>query len=399
MIYVHAERLLTPIGEAPKKGKEMSKIMEEFDVDIVLEKGKVVDILKHKSVKDFTLHVKLATPGLIDPHTHIPFYGRRAKEFYMRSRGKSYSEIFSEGGGIHSTVRFVRNATIGEIVNFNLPFLKEFLRRGVVAIEGKSGYGLDKFTELKQLKALKILNEVQEVHIAPTFLGFHAIPLDREKEDYVGTVKTWLDDVKAFSDTVDVFCDYGVFLPEDIEGFFVELKKNGFKLRFHADEIKNVGATRLAVKLGAVSADHLLKITDDDIREVSNSDTVAVLMPGTSFYLGEEYAPARKLIEYGAAVALASDFNPGSCPVYEPAFVMHLALKFLKMEPEEILTAYTLNAAYVLGIENGAILPGRKCDIALWNTTEFLDIPYMFQYNFLSGVVINGKVKLYENVP
>lgn len=397
MIKIHADHLITPTGNAPKKGKKMSEIFEAFDVDIILEKEKIIDIVKHKSTDEFTIDAKLVTPAFVDAHTHIPFYGKRSKEFYLRARGKSYSEIFESGGGIHSSVKMLNNASIDEIVKYNLKYLKELKRRGIAAIDGKSGYGLNKISEIKQLKAIKILNEIQDVKVIGTFLGLHAIPFGMNKKEYIINVKSWLDDIRNFTNTIDVFCDKGVFLPEDIEELFEYAKKNGFRLRFHADEIENVGAARLAAKLGAVSADHLLKISDEDISLISNSNTVATLMPGTSFYLGESFAPARKLIDNGAAVALGSDFNPGSSPIFNPAFIFHLALRFLKMEPEEILTAYTLNSSYVLGIENGKIEPGVKCDIAIWNTNELLDIPYMFDQNFLSGIVINGRVTLYEN--
>jgi imidazolonepropionase len=398
MLRIHAEHLISPSGQAPKKGNEMKQIFEAFDVDIILNKGKIVDIKKHKITEDFTIKAKLVTPAFVDAHTHIPFFGSRAKEFYLRARGKSYSEIFANGGGIHSSVRMLRNATIDEIVKQNLKYLSLFKRHGIAAVEGKSGYGLEKFSELKQLKAMKILNEIQDVKVIPTFLGLHAIPIDANKKDYIDEVKKWLDDIKEFTDTIDVFCDKGVFLPQDIEEFFEFAKNKGFKIRFHADEIENVGAAKLAIKLGAISADHLLKINDDDISQIANSNTVATLMPGTSFYLGEDFAPARKLIDNGAAVSIGSDFNPGSCPIFNPAFIFHLALRFLKMEPEEILTAYTLNSSYVLGIENGKIEPGYKCDIAIWNTNELLNIPYMFDQNFLSAIIINGKVTIYENI-
>ncbi|MBT1248457.1 MULTISPECIES: imidazolonepropionase [unclassified Thermosipho (in: thermotogales)] len=396
MIKIHADHLLTPTGSTPKKGKEMKELFEAFDVDVIIDHGKILDIKKHKSKSDYTINSKLVTPALVDAHTHIPFYGKRANEFYMRARGKTYSQIFEKGGGIHSSVKMVRNATVDEIVKENIKYLKLLKQNGICAIEGKSGYGLEKISEIKQLKAISILNEVQDVKVIPTFLGLHAIPKDSDKTEYIKNVKEWLDDIKSFTNTIDVFCDKGVFLPEDIEEFFNFAKENGFKLRFHADEIANVGATKLAVKLHAVSADHLLKIDEEEIALLSKSNTVATLMPGTSFYLGETFANARKIIDKGAAVALGSDFNPGSCPIFSPSFVMHLAVRFLKMEPEEILTAYTLNAAHVLGIENGKIEPGFQCDIALWNTNEFLDIPYMFDQNFLRGIIINGKVTMYE---
>ncbi|SHH30830.1 imidazolonepropionase [Thermosipho atlanticus] len=398
MIKIHAQHLLTPTGNAPKRGSEMKKIYEDFDVDIFLENGKVVDIKKHSTTDHVTLEAKLVTPAFVDAHTHIPFIGKRTKEFLLRNKGKTYSEILKQGGGIYNTVNHVKKASISELVKENLKTLNLFKRFGVAYIEGKSGYGLDISTEIKQLKVIKYLNEISNVKVAPTFLGLHAIPKDMPKKTYIEKIKENLDYIKKYTNTIDVFCDKGVFLPDDIKELFNFAKIKGFKLRFHADEIENVGATKLAVNLGAISADHLLKIGDEEIHLLSTSSTIATLMPGTSFYLGEIYAPARKLIDKGAAIALGSDYNPGSCPIFNPSFIMHLALRYLKMEPEEILTAYTLNSSYVLGIENGAIQPGKYCDIALWNTEDFVDIPYMFHHNFLTAIVINGKVTFYENI-
>ncbi|MBO8160964.1 MAG: imidazolonepropionase [Thermosipho sp. (in: Bacteria)] len=397
MFKIHAEHLLTPIGNAPKNGKEMKKIYEDFDVDIYIENGKILDIKKHQTSDHFTIKAKLVTPSFVDAHTHIPFIGKRGKEFYMRSRGKTYSEIFEEGGGIYSTVKHVRSSTIGELIAENYKTLNHFKRLGISHIEGKSGYGLDIANELKQLKAISYINEFSDIKIVPTFLGLHAIPFEKTKEEYITEIKNSLDLIKMYTNTIDVFCDKGVYLPEDIEDLFNYAKLKGFRLRFHADEIANVGATKLAIKLGAISADHLLKIGEEEIELLGKSSTIATLMPGTSFYLGESFAPARKLIDKGAAVALGSDYNPGSCPIFSPSFIMHLALRFLNMEPEEILTAYTINSSYILNIENGAIEPGKKCDIAIWNTNEFIDILYMFDTNFLSAIVIDGKVTFYEN--
>jgi len=398
MFKIHADHLLTPKGKAPKKGSEMKKIYEDFDVDIYIDNQKIIDIKKHSITDHVTFKCKLATPAFSDAHTHIPFIGKRSNEFYLRNSGKTYSEIHKEGGGIYNTVNKIRSASINTLVKQNLKFLNLFEKSGVTLLEGKSGYGLDIQTELKQLKTIKYLNELSEIKIVPTFLGLHAIPHDKTKEEYINEITNYLDTIKKYTDIIDVFCDSGVFLPDDIENFFIIAKESGFKIRFHADEIENVGATKLAVKLGAISADHLLKISDEEVNLLSNSSTIATLMPGTSFYLGESFAPARKLIDSGAAVALGSDFNPGSCPIFKPSFIMHLALRFLKMEPEEILTAYTINSSYILGIENWTIEPGNKCDIALWNTNDFIDLAYMFDSNFLVGLVVNGKVKFYEAV-
>ncbi len=392
-LIIHADRLLTPVAQ-PSKGSEMRKVSEEFDVDIVIEDGKITDIRKHKNAD---IYAPLVTPGFFDAHTHIPFIGSRSKEFLMRSRGKTYIEILQAGGGIHYTSKLVRNATEDELFNVAKTYINKLTSHGVVGIECKSGYGLDTENELKQLRVINRLKNEMPNKIASTFLGLHAKPATdsgKSVEEYVSEMKNLLETIKSQSlaDYVDAFIDKGVYLPSDVEDFFAKARELGFKIRLHADEIENVGASIFGVKINAISVDHVLKITDEDIDILSKSDTMVTLMPSTSFYLGEIYAPARKLIDAGIGVALGSDFNPGSSPIYSPAFVMHLAIRFLKMEPEEVLNAYTVNSAYVLGYESGIIKPGYPADLVLWKTSEFLDIPYMFQENFVEHVFIDGRM-------
>lgn len=392
-LIIHADRLLTPVN-FPSKGNEMKKINEEFDVDIVVQDGKITDIRKHKSAD---IHAQLVTPGFFDAHTHIPFIGSRAKEFLMRSKGKTYIEILQAGGGIHYTSKLVKSATEDELLSVSKKYINKLTSHGVVGIECKSGYGLDIENELKQLRVINKLKNEMPNKIASTFLGLHAKPpadSGKSVEEYVSEMKNLLETIKSQSlaDYVDAFIDKGVYLPSDVEDFFAKARELGFRIRLHADEIENVGASIFGVKVKAVSVDHVLKITDEDIDILSKSDTMVTLMPSTSFYLGESYAPARKLIDAGIGVALGSDFNPGSSPIYSPAFVMHLAIRFLKMEPEEVLNAYTVNSAYVLGYESGIIKPHYPADLVLWKTSEFLDVPYMFQENFVEHVFIDGRM-------
>ncbi|MEJ5257891.1 MAG: imidazolonepropionase [Fervidobacterium sp.] len=391
MFVIHAERILTPSSPGPVRGNNMMKISEFFDSDIVIEDGVIADIRKHKSAD---VKANLVTPGLFDAHTHIPFVGSRSKEFYMRSRGKTYMEILQAGGGIHYTSSLVKNASLEVLVEISKDFVRKFTEHGVVGIECKSGYGLDKENEIKQLKAIKLLRDVVPNKLSGTFLGLHARPKNIPIDEYIDEMKALLKYIKenSLAESVDAFCDKDVFLPDEIEDFLLYAKSVGLKIRLHADEIENVGATKLGVKVGAVSVDHVLKIGSEDIYVLSNSDTVATLMPSTSFYLGESYAPARDLISAGAGIALGSDFNPGSSPIYMPSFVMHLAIRFLRMEPEEVLNAYTVNSAYVVGYKSGLIAPNYPADLVIWKTSEFLDIPYMWQENFVEHVLINGRM-------
>lgn len=388
---INAERILTPSVQAPVRGEGMRKIEEYLEKDIVIRDGRIVDLRPHKNAN---VRAKLVTPGLFDAHTHIPFVGSRAKEFYMRARGKTYLEILQAGGGIHYTSHLVRLASEDELYSVSASYIAEFTKHGVVGIECKSGYGLDKENELKQLRVIKQLKETLPNKIASTFLGLHAKPKEKSVDEYISEMEELLAEIskERIADFVDVFCDKGVYLPEEIEDFLKFSKSLGFKIRLHADEIENVGAARFGARLEAVSVDHVLKVTKEDIQELSNSNTMVTLMPNTSFYLGESFAPAREIIDSGIPVALGSDFNPGSAPIFMPSFVMHLAIRFLKMEPEEVLTAYTVNSAHLLGFDSGLVRPGYPADLVLWKTNEFLDIPYMWQENFVEHVLINGRM-------
>lgn len=389
-IIVHADRLLTPNGLPPFKGAQMKNINEMFDVDVVIENGTIVDIRRHRNAD---VDAKLVTPGLFDVHTHIPFVGSRSREFLMRAQGRKYVEILQSGGGIHYTTELVRNSTEEELFSQSKRYTEGFLSHGVVGIECKSGYGLDVENELKQLRVIKQLRQASFLKISSTFLGLHARPKDRPIDEYLDELKKTLPYIKEenLAQFVDAFCDVGAYAPDEIKQFMAYAKTLGFHLRLHADEMENVGAARLGIELGARSVDHVLKINDSDISTLSKSDVMVTLMPNTSFYLGEGFAPARKLIDSNIAIALGSDFNPGSAPIYQPGFVMHLAIRFLKMEPEEILTAYTANGAYLLGMNSGVIAPNFSADLVLWKTSEFIDIPYMFQENFVDHVLIDGR--------
>lgn len=387
---IHAERILTPTFEPPVRGLDMKRVEEYLDKDIVIEDGKIKDIRPHKGAD---IKARLVTPGLFDAHTHIPFVGSRAKEFYMRARGKTYLEILQAGGGIHYTSTLVKQTSEDELYNVSARYIKEFTKHGVVGIECKSGYGLDKENEMKQLRVIRRLRDTLPNKIIATFLGLHARPKDKSVADYIAEMKELLKNISKnnLAEFVDAFCDKGAYLPEELEEFFNFAKSLGFKVRLHADEIENVGAAKFGARLNAVSVDHVLKVAKEDIQEIAKSQTIVTLIPNTSFYLGEPFAPARELIDAGIPVALGSDFNPGSSPIFMPSFVMHLAIRFLKMEPEEILTAYTVNSAYLLGFTSGIVRPGYPADLVFWKTSEFLDIPYMWQENFVEHVFIDGR--------
>ncbi len=389
-----ARKLVTPVGKF-RRGKDMNSLNVLEDVYVVFDEN-IVDITWEKPGVEVIAEVSLLTPGFVDCHTHIPFYGYRAKEFVLRSQGAKYVDILKAGGGIHSTVEKVRRASANELVDFNSRFLREMIRKGVTSVEGKSGYGLDVENEIKQLEVLRILNEKEKIDVLPTFLGAHAVPKGRDPREYLKELVEHFEDFKEFTDTVDIFVDEGAYTIEQAEWYLKKAKEKGFRIRIHADEIKRTGAAVLGVELGAVSVDHLLKITDEDAKLIAESSTVAVMMPATSFYLSEDYAPARKLIDLGAIVALGSDFNPGSNTINDPTLVFHLAVSKLKMTPEEALTAYTLNSAFVLGISEkvGSIEVGKKADLIGWNVDDLEAIPYLPAHDMVSLVVKSGEVTL-----
>lgn len=379
-LVVHARKLYTPVGNKVKKGSQMSQIERYENVFICVEDGRIVDLSDRRPsiIRGRFLQVDLVVPGFVDCHTHIPFYGYRESDFLRRVSGLSYSQIHNSGGGIYESVRRLRKASISELVRFNLNFINSFISKGVTTIECKTGYGLDEENELKQLEVLNVLKKISPIEIVATFMGAHAVPENSNPQDYVEYLTKMFDLLKTKCSFVDIFCDVGVFDKHSAERYLRAAKKKGFKVRIHANELSNIGAVKLAVELEAVSADHLLKVDDEDIRVLAQSNTIAVLMPTTSFYLNENYAPARELIDKGVAVALASDFNPGSSPVLEPTLMMNIAVKFLKMSPCEILTACTLNSACVLGLADrlGTVEIGKDADFVIYEDADLETIMY-----------------------
>ena len=376
---IHAGSILTPCGSSLKHGSQMSEISLMKDSYIVEENGTIIDITNNYRGRP-DLEARLVTPGLVDAHTHIPFFGERSDEFILRASGKSYLDIHEKGLGIYSTVKSVGNSSDDELDTYNLKYLDKFISNGIVAIECKSGYGLSNSGEFKQLECMKRLDRKSKIRIIKTYMPMHALPSDMSESDFVEEAVASLEKVRSLAEYVDVFCDRGVFSVDQCRKFLESAKTKGFKLRLHADEIENIGATRLGIELGATSVDHLLKTSDEEKKLLAKSGTVAVLLPSTSFYLNEPYADARKIIDYGGSVALGSDFNPGSSPIFNPNFIMNLAINKLKMSWKEVLTAYTLNSACVLGLQDkfGSIEKGKDCTIVAWKSDKFCSLPYMW---------------------
>lgn len=404
-LIVNIGQLLTMEGDGPAKGEQMKTLPILEHAAIGVKDGKITFIGNNEEAKSFHANIvidangKLVTPGLVDPHTHLVFAGSREHELTLKQQGVPYLEILKRGGGILSTVQATRKASEEELFVKAKFHLDRMLSYGMTTVEAKSGYGLDEETELKQLRVVKRLQQEHPVDLVSTFLGAHAIPLEykNDSDGFLEKMLGLLDVIQqeTLAEFVDIFCETGVFTIEQSRAFLQAAKAKGFAVKIHADEIDSLGGTELAVELGAVSGDHLVGASDIGIAQLANSDTIAVLLPGTSFYLGKEkYARAREMIEAGVAVALSTDFNPGSSPTENLQFIMSLAALKLKMTPEEIWHAVTVNAAYAInrGEEAGRIMIGRKADIVIWDAQNYAYIPYHYGVNHVNIVLKGGNV-------
>ena len=342
---------------------------------------------------------QLLTPGLIDSHTHPAFATTRELEFEMRSQGRSYQEIAEAGGGILNSVATLREMEFEQLTDLIEKRLDLMLRHGTTIAECKSGYGLSLDAELASLQSIQAASQRTALRTHATLLGAHEIPLEyREDRDrYIDLViEKMIPQVvkEELASFCDVFCEAGVYTIAETERILTAAKQQGLELKFHADEFVSSGGAELAVRLGALSADHLMAISDEGIVALSESDTVATLLPGTTFFLGTDtWAPARKLLDAGVTVALASDFNPGSNMSLSMPFVMTLAVIYLKMTPLEALEASTYGAAKSMGLaaEAGAISPGFLADAVLWQLDNYRQLPYFYGSNQVAQVVIGGR--------
>lgn len=338
-------------------------------------------------------------PGFVDSHTHLLFAGSREDEFEQRLQGRSYQEIAAQGGGIQATVRQVRASSREELKQLARPRLRRLLASGVTTVEVKSGYGLTPDDERKCLEAVAELNAEGPWELVPTFLGAHAVPAEYA-HDRAGYLRLLLDDMLPevarcrLAEFCDVFCERGVFDLEESERILRRATQLGLRLKVHADELTPLGGAELAARLGAVSADHLLCISDAGIEALAATDTTATLLPGTAFFLGLPYAPARRLLAGGAAVALASDCNPGTCPSENLLLVGTMACTQMRMLPAEVVTALTLNGAAALGRADrlGSLAVGKQADFVVWDVPNYRTLFYHFGVEHAWRVVKRGRV-------
>lgn len=395
-----------------KKGPRVREEMRELAIieggSVWLEDGVIQDlgttremILKYlpraeeAEIVDAT--GKIVTPGLIDPHTHVVFGGSREHEFEMRLEGASYMDIMNAGGGIHATTRKMRSLTEEHIFNQTTRRLDLFLQHGVTTLESKSGYGLDLENELKQLRVMQRLQNKHPMDIVPTFMGAHAVP-EEYRENPEHFVNLVIDEMipavveEKLAKFIDVFCEVDVFTPEQAERILLAGKAQGLIPKIHADEIEENQGAHVAARVGAISAEHLLKVSDEGIEELAKSGVIACLLPATALYLGEKPARARDIIDAGVAVAISTDCNPGSSPTISLPLVMNLACITMKMTPAESLCAATYNAACALQIEDrvGSIEIGKQADLVLWDVHNHQKLHYIFGVNHVKKVWKKG---------
>jgi len=411
LVIFHANELVTmnTTFGAPRIDEDMSELAIISDGALAIKDERIIfvgntdDLMSKFSFGKITRKIdasnKLVTPGFVDPHTHIIFDGTRENELSMKLKGKTYLEILKEGGGILKTVRETRNASLEKLVENGKKILNRMMSHGTTTLETKSGYGLTTESEIKILKTVRVLNEVHPIDIVPTFLGAHAIPAEYENraDEYVDLIisemipKIVKENLAEFC---DVFCEKGIFSIEQTRKILKAAKRYGLAPQIHIDEIVDTNGAKLAVEVNAIQAGHLLKSNDEGLKAMAESDVIATLLPGTPFSLmSNEYAPARKMIDLGIPIALATDLNP-NCWTESMQMIITLACYNMGLSPAEALAASTINSACALQRQDeiGSLEIGKKADLIIFDIPNHNFIPYQYGVNLVSKVVKNGKV-------
>lgn len=403
-------RLVTPVGFAARRGKEMGELLVTDNATIEVTGGNITYAGPGRGEDrdgyyghywHYNARGRCVLPGFVDSHTHLVFDGERAGEFNRRLQGESYMSIMQQGGGIVSTVNATRGSTYIRLRDRAGDLLKRMSQMGVTTVEAKSGYGLDKTTELLQLRVMRGLanDEHRRVDIVPTFLGAHAVPPEYrgrtdEYVDYlIGEVMPVVRE-RGLAEFCDVFCEEGVFSVAQSRRLLAAARDMGFRLKLHADEIVSLGGAELAAELGAVSADHLLHASDEGIRRMADAGVVATLLPLTAFALREPYARGREMIDAGCAVALATDLNPGSCFSGSIPLTFALACIYMHLSIEEAITALTLNGAAALGRADriGSIEVGKQGDMVVLDTDDYHFLSYYIGMNCVYATIKGGVI-------
>lgn len=403
LVQVRDEVIDAVVGNSMKELPVIENAFLEIEDGIIVNYGSMSDI--HGSDYANTTRVINAKGGIVlptwaDSHTHIVYAGSREKEFVDKINGLSYEEIAKNGGGILNSANRLHNTTEDDLYNQAKERIEEIMRMGTGAVEIKSGYGLTVQDEVKMLRVIKRLNQDYPITIKATFLGAHAIPAEY-KDNRMGYINLIIEDMiplvaeEGLAEYVDVFCDRGFFTPNETDMILEAGAKHGLTPKIHANELDYSGGIQIGVKHKALSVDHLEFTGDEEIEVLMKSETMPTLMPSTAFFLGLEYPPARKMIEAGLPVALATDYNPGSSPSGKMAFTLSLACIQLKMTPEEAINAATMNSAYAMGVEKelGSITKGKKASVIITKPiNSYAYIPYSFGSDLVSKVMIEGEL-------
>ncbi|PKK93176.1 MAG: imidazolonepropionase [Tenericutes bacterium HGW-Tenericutes-6] len=404
LVIKNIKTIYTPYLKPPVRGKDLMSIEEIHEGFIAIKDGKIIELgtgdghpFMGPNTAIYDAKYTICIPGLIDSHTHLVHGGSREHEYRMLKEGKPYMDILKQGGGIFYTVEQTRSMSEEDLYQKAFKSLCEMMLYGVTAIESKSGYGLEEKTELKQLRVNKKLHERHPVHVVSTYMGAHAMPKGYEdkRKHYIQEMKQTMVKIKnhELAEAVDVFCEKGVYDIEETKDILLFAKSLGFKIKLHADEIESMGGAGLGVELGATSVDHLMAIKDEDIKKLSTSETIANLLPGTSYYLNKGYARARQMIDQNVAISIAGDYNPGSCPTENFQFILSLASKNLGLFSEEILHAACINPAFHLGLDHlkGSLEKGKDADFVLLDAPNLDYLWYHFGINHTKDVFIGGK--------
>jgi imidazolonepropionase len=423
-LIVHNANLVTCASNGkPKRGLDLQDVglIEDGAVAIAAGKfaavGKSAEILReYSSPETIDANGLVVCPGFVDPHTHIIFAGNRLDEFELKIKGADYLEILANGGGILSTVKHTREATIQELTDQTIKRLDKMLACGTTTAEVKTGYGLDAETEFKMMDVWEKLDEIHPIYLVPTFLAAHAIPPEfkNNSDEYVRIICDgmlpdlfkWIrygyldEDRFNFLEKskkpffVDVFCEKNAFDLEQTRRIFKAAKANSLSLKAHVDEFTNLGGSKLAIEYGATSIDHLDAISDSEIELLANSKTIGIITPTVNFNFGSsEFANARKLIDKGCAIALSTDYNPGSAPCPSQPLAMAISCRYQKLLPSEAFNAITVNSAFAIGLGDycGSIEVGKNADLLILDTKDFRETAHEFGSNFVSSIVKSGK--------
>ena len=397
--------LQTPVGSFAHGGASQGENLKLYDASVYIEDGIIRKIcadgqLAHAEDDVDTVvdaEGRLVTPGLVEGHTHMVFGGYRQNEIPLKLKGAGYLDILRAGGGILDTVNKTRQATFQELYDKTEGFLDEMMGLGVTTAEAKSGYGIDLETEVKLLEVLKKLNEDHPMDIVSTFMPAHVVlPEWKGREEEF--IKLCIDEMMPYvkernlAEYIDIFTEDSVFDKEQSRVYLEEARKLGYGLKIHADEIEAIGGSVLAGEMKAASAEHLIVIDEEGMQSLAKGGTVAMLLPATSFYLGATFAPARRMVELGIPVAMASDFNPGSCPSLNLQFVMNLGYLKYRLTPEEILTAVTINPACAIGRGHlvGTLEEGKQADLVIWDAPNVEMLCYRFGSNLALQTIKKG---------